>query len=401
MGTTDKPLGGLSIQIPVDFLIVCDGEYSSAFILWLIRSESQYLDQEWVKCSIKKIEDLSFGSVKNSKAKSSIKKLLLDGLISQVQKTGESSLVKIHQDKIEEILRQKTDPSYAKRVGRNQLTTWVKSTRYLVEIAQVPSRNQLGRPYLYNTSNSNNKRLSESNNQPIGGITPQTVENSTASEEVEVNTDMNSDSTSTVLSAFRKGSAKFKTEQSKRNLGILVSRYGDKIGKVIEEYGEENTLEGIRAFIDDPYWQERDLPIEAFLKFPYQWTKDKDGTVTPYNASKKNPGSRYRKYSAASPASSNAQQTASRIESVVSVGPPPTKDRMRVMRRNEALMLLSACKSLRWQEHKDKFNSDFWQMSDQEIDDIVDMAAAEFKTLTGRECLVVSRPLVKPEKETV
>jgi hypothetical protein len=374
-----------SLQIPVDLLVALNGDFGAAFILSLLQS------QDWIPLSLQQIEALSFGAIKEKKARTAIRLLVCMGLVEQDSKPGEFPLFKINQGKLDALYSHSNMPN-----GSSALWEGYPSC-----LGGGVLPNGRGLPYLYIYNNNNkNADFSQNNNYPIGKLYLQSEQQTTDLEKVEVETELTQDPTKTVLSAFKNRSAKFKTEQSKRKLSLLVSRYGDKIGKVIEEYGEENTLEGIIAFIEDPYWQERDLPIEAFLKFPHQWTKDKDGSVTPYNAPKKTTGSRYRKYSAASPASSNAQETASRIESVVSVGPPPTRDRMRVMRRNEALMLLSACKSLRWQEHKDKFNSEFWQMSDQEIDDIVDMAAIEFKTLTGRECLVVSRPLVKPEKET-
>lgn len=57
-------------------------------------------------------------------------------------------------------------------------------------------------------------------------------------------------------------SAKFKNT----NLRKLNDLFGDKIDKLVEQYGFHTTLQAMEKFLEDPYWQSEGLQLYAFLK---------------------------------------------------------------------------------------------------------------------------------------
>lgn len=205
---------------------------------------------------------------------------------------------------------------------------------------------------------------------------------------------MNLESIQSVLKVYTSGGSKFKKAEFSKSVKNLTERYGVKLSAIIQDFGEESTIEGIRAFLQDSYWQENGLPLTAFLKLHYQWIPSPDATETTPSEPEKKKVPKYQKTFSASPSPSNAQQSAFKTESVVTVAPPADQSRLRVMRRNEALMILNACKSKLFNDFREKSQPGMFEnLSDIEVDDWFDRACQEFRSITGGDPPVSSRPV--------
>lgn len=58
------------------------------------------------------------------------------------------------------------------------------------------------------------------------------------------------------------------------SIATLYKNHGDAIERIVEQYGEEETLQAMEEFKADEYWQERGFPIRAFLSQIEKYSKN-------------------------------------------------------------------------------------------------------------------------------
>ena len=89
-----------------------------------------------------------------------------------------------------------------------------------------------------------------------------------------------------VLRVYHLGGNKYKADMYKKSVANLAGRFGEKLEPIIKSYGEETVIEGIRNFLQDPYWMDNGLPLPAFLKAPEKWLPG-NASETRYNEPKR------------------------------------------------------------------------------------------------------------------
>lgn len=169
----------------------------------------------------------------------------------------------------------------------------------------------------------------------------------------------------------------------------LSKNYGERLGEIIQEFGEDATRDGLKEFMHDEYWQKNGLPLFAFMKHPHKWIQEN----APGDA-----GDAGGVLGASDdlPARPAARKAANRpyVAPVAEVDPAPEPvnwGRKRAIRRNEI------CEILRMggapevaQELIDRFDS----LDDSGIESYFELALAAFQKKMNRRPPVTSVPLV-------
>jgi hypothetical protein len=203
------------------------------------------------------------------------------------------------------------------------------------------------------------------------------------SETEETDSLMGLEQVKSVLRVYHLGGNKFKADMYKKSVANLAARFGEKLQGVINTYGEEQTIEGIRKFLDDQFWQDNGLPLPAFLKSPDRWISE-NGSETRYNAPQKKSRVTGLSRIPASPGPSNEQ------ESVFLAPKPMDRLRLRAMRRNEGMVLLNSCGSDLLPKYREETAG---EISDLDLDKWFLRACEEFKRLRGIEAPVSTKPV--------
>lgn len=183
---------------------------------------------------------------------------------------------------------------------------------------------------------------------------------------------------------------KFKGKRFKGKSALSLSKdFGEQLEKIIQSFGEDLTREGMRRFMDDPYWRSHELPLFAFLKTPERWIPEtlQDEPEGDEGVPQASEGV------SMAPAASWAAKTGTAVREVPSIPVvnTPNRERLRVMRRNEACSIFQAVgdeASIR------ELSAGFDSKTDLEVESYFTAAVAAFEKKMKRKPPVSSSALV-------
>lgn len=197
---------------------------------------------------------------------------------------------------------------------------------------------------------------------------------------------MSSTAIQRVLRTYTDSPKNKRDKRFQKSTTALEREYGDRIQALISQFGEEETIEGMRKFLTDAYWLERGLPLPAFIKSPEKYVPE--GSTPPRDTFTPLPVTPRAPKVAKTPIVESVSDPAFTPSSAgVS---PEALERARRFRLNEAISILAQCGSPRLAEVR---GLDLEGLSNEGIELILSEALVAYLAETGRPWLETTKPL--------
>lgn len=407
----------LYVKTPMDFVVVCNYDFLAASILSILDRTTRNLSgslegDTWLTLSMTYLQNALFGSMDHRSIRRKIETLKNLGVVKIKSRKGLTPSVMVDYPALLEKCAAVYFPEKRTDSEPGPLLTESSITKNVIERTNCPFSEQSITTKVDNIiisikssiDNTSNITMSSFAGTETSTVLPEQLsflpigpeEEKTEQEEKS----MGLDQVQSVLRVYHNGGSKHKADQYKKSVANLSARFGEQLQTIINEYGEEKTTDGIKAFMTDEFWMKNGLPIPAFLKTPWKWIESETGSgtaPTPRNVKRVN-----RRLPIA-PATPNARESASGylVSDPVSREQIP-KEKLRAMRRNEAMMFFNACGSPLIAQFREATDAEkFDQMLDKDLDSWFDVACTEFKAIKRIDAPVTTKPVFVKSEEAV